>query len=227
MDAKLLASFVLFLSAASIASANVGEWFVTQQNVTCLIVQMNIKVNFTYIATDNSTKTASYRIPVNETSVDQAGSLCGHEDILKVSWKTNSFEMKFKSNNSNYDLSSFIINLNTSDIGLNDSMANQTVSVVYSDDSFEIPSNFSYHCNREQTLNATDGFLIISKVQFEAFRNDNEKKFSAAKDCDSNITPDIVPIAVGISLIALIVVVLIAYIVGRRRQQARGYLNIM
>ena len=105
--------------------------------------------------------------------------------------------------------------------------ANQTVSVIYTYDSFEIPSNFSYHCNREQTLNATDGFLIVSKVQFEAFRTGNDQKFSAAKDCDSNITPDIVPIAVGLSLIALIVVVLIAYIVGRRRQQARGYLNIM
>jgi len=227
MDAKLLASFVLFMSLVLMASANVGEWFVTQQNVTCLIVQMDIKVNFTYIATDNLIKAASYQIPVNETSVDQAGSHCGEEDILKVSWRTNSFEMKFRSNNSNYDLSSFTINLNSSDISLNDSMANQTVSVAYYDDSYEIPSNFSYHCNREQTLNATDGFLIISKVQFEAFRGNNGKTFSAAKDCDSNITPDIVPIAVGISLIALIVVVLIAYIVGRRRQQARGYLNIM
>lgn len=98
---------------------------------------------------------------------------------------------------------------------------------MYANESLDIPSNFSYHCNREQTLNATDGFLIVSKVQFEAFKKNNDQKFSIAKDCDSNITPDIVPIAVGISLIALIIVVLIAYIVGRRRQQARGYLNIM
>jgi lysosomal-associated membrane protein 1/2 len=105
--------------------------------------------------------------------------------------------------------------------------ANQTVSVSYENDSYQIPANFSYHCNREQQLNATNGNLIVSKVQFEAFKKDNTEKFSAAKDCDSNITPDIVPIAVGISLIALILVVLIAYIVGRRRQQARGYLNIM
>jgi lysosomal-associated membrane protein 1/2 len=108
---------------------------------------------------------------------------------------------------------------------------NQTVTVAFqlASDSFDIPANFSYHCNREQKLNGTDdsAFFLVSHVQFEAFRHDNTEKFSAAKDCDSNITPDIVPIAVGISLIALIVVVLIAYIVGRRRQQARGYLNIM
>lgn len=70
-------------------------------------------------------------------------------------------------------------------------------------------------------------FIVLSKVQFEAFKTDNSQKFSLAKDCDSNIKPDIVPIAVGLSLIALIIIVLIAFIVGRRRSQARGYLNIM
>lgn len=96
-------------------------------------------------------------------------------------------------------------------------------------ETFKVPSNFSYHCNHEQILNATDNqaFIILSKVQFEAFKVDNSKKFSLAKDCESSIKPDIVPIAVGLSLIALIIIVLIAFIVGRRRSQARGYLNIM
>jgi len=147
-----------------------------------------------------------------------------------------------------YNLTSIVISLNASNI-FNDSSgmfhlikcrlnqmtsylslhlaANQTVSVAYTNESFQTPRNFSYHCNREQELNATaDEHIYLSKVQFEAFRSDKSNKFSAAKDCDSAITPDIVPIAVGISLIALIVIVLIAYIVGRRRQQARGYLNI-
>lgn len=191
-------------------------------------------------------------IPVNETSVDAAGSHCNgeKEDILKVSWKDgNAFEMTFRANDTKYDLSSFVITLNSSRL-FNDSMgelldislipalfkslscvaANQTLTTLsYNNESFDIPANFSYHCNREQQLNATDGssLFFVSKVQFEAFRKNTDQKFSAAKDCDSNITPDIVPIAVGISLIALIVVVLIAYMVGRRRQQARGYLNIM
>lgn len=92
-------------------------------------------------------------------------------------------------------------------------------------------TKFSYHCNREQTLNATDSegekLILVSKVQLEAFKVDNSGKYSLGQDCDSKIKPDIVPIAVGLSLIALIVVVLIGFIVGRRRQQARGYLNIM
>ena len=37
---------------------------------------------------------------------------------------------------------------------------------------------------------------------------------------------DVVPIAVGVALAVLIVVVLVAYIVGRRRNQARGYQSV-
>jgi lysosomal-associated membrane protein 1/2 len=37
---------------------------------------------------------------------------------------------------------------------------------------------------------------------------------------------DIVPIAVGASLAGLVVVVLIAYLIGRRRSRARGYQSV-
>lgn len=178
-------------------------------------------------------------------------------DTLMVSWADNNFLMRFEQNKTDemtkfYDLTAFVINLNVSGL-FNDSAGemmmwwseiivslnnflylplavNQSVTLKYALDAdkvFDKPTNFSYHCNRDQELKATGGSIIVSKLQFEAFKNGNSGKFSAAKDCDSNISPDIVPIAVGISLIALIVVVLIAYIVGRRRQQARGYLNIM
>lgn len=46
-----------------------------------------------------------------------------------------------------------------------------------------------------------------------------------AKDCSFD-TPDIVPITVGCALAALVIVVLIAYLVGRRRSQSRGYLSM-
>lgn len=228
--AQVVGALLLFVSLNSVSAADAGTWMVTDKvkNITCLMVQMDVKLNFTYHTNENKTKDASYRIPYGQTAVDPTGSNCGDDDTLRVSWtEGNSFDMVFKANGSRYDLSSFVVKLNTSSL-FNDSLANQTTSITYRNDMFEIPANFSYHCTSEQSLNATDGsVLTISKVQFEAFKKDNSQKFSAAKDCQSTITPDIVPIAVGISLIALIVVVLIAYIVGRRRQQARGYLNIM
>lgn len=92
----------------------------------------------------------------------------------------------------------------------------------------------SYHCTRVQTLHLTGSAtstdviasVAISHVQLEAFHRQKNDLFSTAKDCDAIDTPDIVPIAVGCALAALVVVVLIAYLVGRRRAQARGYLSM-
>jgi hypothetical protein len=58
-----------------------------------------------------------YQIPAN-TTADMLGSSCGEkEDILKVSWDANNtFQMKFNSNESRYDLSSFVITLNVSSL---------------------------------------------------------------------------------------------------------------
>lgn len=51
-----------------------------------------------------------------------SGSSCGEKaDTLKVSWNANNtFVMKFNANESRYDLSSFVINLNVSSL-FNDS----------------------------------------------------------------------------------------------------------
>lgn len=98
---------------------------------------------------------------------------------------------------------------------------------------FETPIQMSYHCTRIQTLNVTmpdstvnAGTVEIGHVQFEAFRTKADTKFSTARDCDAIDTPDIVPIAVGCALAGLVIVVLIAYLVGRRRAQARGYVSM-
>lgn len=101
---------------------------------------------------------------------------------------------------------------------------------------FLVHMNHSYHCNRVQKVNLTTVIdeddisvpseLIVSGVQFEAFRTKVDDKFSSAIDCDSSHSTDVVPIAVGAALIALICFVLIAYLVGRKRQQARGYLSM-
>jgi lysosomal-associated membrane protein 1/2 len=44
-------------------------------------------------------------------------------------------------------------------------------------------------------------------------------------DCDY-MPNDIVPIAVGVALALLVVVVLVAYLVGRKRHRQRGYQSL-
>lgn len=92
----------------------------------------------------------------------------------------------------------------------------------------------SYHCNKLQTLQFTDSKdskeiisnVTFSHVQLEAFHKQENDQFATARDCEAIDTPDIVPIAVGCALAGLVVIVLIAYLVGRRRAQARGYLSM-
>lgn len=96
---------------------------------------------------------------------------------------------------------------------------------------FVTPIARSYYCTKQQTLianetlPATSAKIIMSHVQLEAFHV-KTKEFSAAKDCESSDTTDVVPIAVGVALAALVVVVLIAYLVARRRNAARGYTSM-
>ncbi|XP_070496392.1 lysosome-associated membrane glycoprotein 1 [Chironomus tepperi] len=231
---KLIVILAIILCYGRVNADDI-EWIVYKDS-PCLLADMNIKANFSYNASDSSVKNILYEIPKNLTKVDSSMSYCNEsESLLAVNWSNgNRFEVSFSKNNKSYELSKFHISLNASDV-LKDSFDNGTIEIMYerliNDSSFDTPANFSFHCTREQILNSTknDGFsIILSQVQFEAFRSNNkDKKFSLAKDCESNFKPDIVPIAVGLSLIALIIIVLIAYIVGRRRQQARGYLNIM
>lgn len=91
----------------------------------------------------------------------------------------------------------------------------------------------SYHCTRPQVFNLTEtimnkevtGTVKVHDVQAEAFRTSAAAGFSTARDCDSSETPDVVPIAVGIALVALILIVLISYLCARRRSTSRGYMS--
>lgn len=64
-------------------------------------------------------------------------------------------------------------------------------------------------------------------VIFDAFRptKNPPPKFRTPMDCDYKPN-DIIPIAVGVALAALVVAVLVAYMVGRRRNMQRGYQSV-
>jgi len=74
-----------------------------------------------------------------------------------------------------------------------------------------------------------DSEVHTSNLEFDAFRNGQKAPppagFRAALDCEYQPN-DIVPIAVGIALAALVIVVLIAYVVGRKRNRQRGYESV-
>lgn len=95
----------------------------------------------------------------------------------------------------------------------------------------EIHLGKSYKCFAQRTLknnDAKDGAqqLKIASSQVEAFRNTTNHNFSPSEECSLDGVTDIVPIAVGATLAGLVVIVLIAYLIGRRRSRARGYQSV-
>jgi len=147
----------------------------------------------------------------------------------------NSLKLSFYKNGTNVGLGHLVVTIQPNTIFPDAN--NDTIQLVYNSNStFITPLHMSYHCTREQTLNLTEtirsseivGNITFSNVQIEAFHKSDspaEWSFSAAKDCDGKYTPDIVPIAVGIALSALILIVFISYLVARRRSTVRGYMS--
>jgi len=76
----------------------------------------------------------------------------------------------------------------------------------------------------EKLRNAT---FTAKNVQFDAFRPDtiHAGVFQVPSDC-SYRPNDVVPIIVGCALAGMVVMVLVAYMVGRSRSRARGYMSV-
>ncbi|XP_062856576.1 lysosome-associated membrane glycoprotein 2 [Trichomycterus rosablanca] len=75
----------------------------------------------------------------------------------------------------------------------------------------------SYMCQKEQSYNITEALLLNTfELQVQPF-NVTENKFSTAHECSVDDISLLIPIIVGAALAGLIVVVLIAYVIGRRK----------
>ncbi|KYQ57111.1 Lysosome-associated membrane glycoprotein 1 [Trachymyrmex zeteki] len=211
------------------------KWIVKENNTLCIIIQMAVQFNVSY-TTDNITSYKVMDIPSNGTITGKCGKT---EQNLTLSWESSqnkiiqdNFTIHFVKNETEkyYSLHHFEISLAAEEFP-NDK-SNKTVTAVHVTPQFKTGLSNSYRCIKEQQLdltlkgsNVTVGLLKVTNLQFQAFRGDNTTIFGLAKDCSFD-TPDIVPITVGCALAGLVVIVLIAYLVGRRRSQARGYLSM-
>ncbi|KAG9272701.1 lysosome-associated membrane glycoprotein 2 [Astyanax mexicanus] len=84
----------------------------------------------------------------------------------------------------------------------------------------------SYMCRKEQTFNISDDLVMNTfELQVQPF-GVTENKFSTAEECflDADLS-FLVPIAVGVALGFLIILVLISYLIGRRKSRT-GYQSV-
>nr|XP_036217708.1 lysosome-associated membrane glycoprotein 1 [Bactrocera oleae]XP_036217709.1 lysosome-associated membrane glycoprotein 1 [Bactrocera oleae] len=208
----------------------IGMW-----NSSCIIMHFAAQLNVTYETKDNKTASRLYNIPKDAKVED---SNCANvSQNIHIIWgpveAIHSMVLQFDRVNKSSELKQIIITLPLTSDHFPDAKDNETIQLIHTGDEFVTPVQMSYHCTRAQKFNMTEvmqdtkviGTIMLSNVQTEAFIMDHRTTFSTAMDCDGPKTMDIVPIAVGIAMAALILIVLISYLCARRRSTSRGYMS--
>lgn len=195
------------------------SWNVTEGNQTCILLTGKLELMA------NNTKV--YPIP--------------NQSRAEGSCKKNYITIYFDSSNTTTTLTiTFFKNDSAKDYfvqGINGAVStpfpmnfgNNTLKL------FTTPLNKSYSCTPSDDVfiskvpkqNITVS-LKVSELKVQAFKTSKGSGFDSGIDCESFPihTADVVPIIVGCALALLVIAVLAAYLISRRRSQARGYLSM-
>ncbi|XP_008585585.1 PREDICTED: lysosome-associated membrane glycoprotein 2 isoform X1 [Galeopterus variegatus] len=192
----------------------VGTYSISNGNGTCLLASMGLQLNVT------QDKVASV-ININPNSTDFTGSCHPQTALLRLNSsiiKYLDFVFAVKNENRFYlkevNVSMYLVN------GSVFSIANNNLSY------WDAPLGSSYMCNKEQTVSVSGTFQINTfDLRVQPF-NVMEGKYSTAEECSADTDLNfLIPVAVGVALGFLIVVVFISYMIGRRKSRT-GYQSV-
>jgi len=199
----------------------------TEPSKYCLMMEAGIQLHFN-LSVGNMTEMMTLDVPRGTNESANVQGKCSHtEQTLQLNFNDTTLEFMFNKTGKDAVLVAVRYNFSQS---LFDGTPNISYSSVHRNMSeFRCPAGKGYLCmtNKTITFNQTVSPLVAIdtiKLRVEAFRTVNGTTFNDDyTQCeDDNRISNIVPIAVGAALGALVLVVLIAYLVGRKRNQ-RGY----
>ncbi|KAL2768239.1 lysosome-associated membrane glycoprotein 2 isoform B precursor [Daubentonia madagascariensis] len=188
----------------------IGTYSVNNTNGTCLLATMGLQLNIT------QDKVASV-INIKPNSTEFTGSCHPQTALLRLNSSTIKYlDFVFAVKNENRF---YLKEVNVSMYLVNGSVfriANDNLSY------WDAPLGSSYMCNKEQTVSVSGAFQINTfDLRVQPF-NVMEGKYSTAQECSLDDDTILIPIIVGAGLSGLIIVIVIAYLIGRRKSYA-GY----
>ncbi|KAL3973253.1 hypothetical protein ACER0C_024460 [Sarotherodon galilaeus] len=138
-----------------------------------------------------------------------SGSCAVNSSELILASKEMTIKLTFTNDTKKFRLHALSISVSTS--SGNFSAENSSLNL------WEASIGSSYMCNKEQTFNITDTLTIYTfSLHVQPF-GVNKGVFSTAHECSVDDTSILVPIIVGAALAGLILIVVIAYVIGRRK----------
>ncbi|XP_063160953.1 lysosome-associated membrane glycoprotein 1 [Candoia aspera] len=202
------------------AKPEVGQYSVNDSSGICLLASMGLQLNLTYSVPNKTLISKVLNLPPNASS---SGKCDNVTVTLNLTSGSTSIFLSFAQNSSTekYFLHGIIVSANLPSEATEKSIkaVNNSLSAL------KATIGKSYKCVAEEIIWVSDkASLNIYSVQVQAFKIAGDK-FGAVEECQLDENNMLIPIVVGAALAGLVLIVLIAYLIGRKRSHA-GYQTI-
>ncbi|XP_017557334.1 lysosome-associated membrane glycoprotein 1a [Pygocentrus nattereri] len=199
----------------------VGSYNITNVNGSlCLLANMGLQLNVTYFSkSQNKTVKGIVNLQPNRTSFTGSCEAATVTLVLMYDLTNLSFTFTLNDTSNKYHLSAVNVSAAWSDMMAPFTVSNSSLNYLQG------TQGRSYMCTAEQTLPVTNTFSLNTfKLQVQPFKMSGNK-FGTAEECQMDKDNMLIPIVVGAALAGLVLIVLIAYLIGRKRSHA-GYQTI-
>ncbi|KAG8452125.1 hypothetical protein GDO86_004065 [Hymenochirus boettgeri] len=199
----------------------VVQYTVNGTSGPCLLARVGLQFNISYSKKDG--KDGIYVFNIESNGVTVSGNCTNTTAFLVLSSGLMQTRFNFLLNSS---LDSFYL----AGVYLNTSLPSEAKVQFFDEGNgtlryLQTNTHKSYKCNSKQALQITSNFSVNTyNLQVQAFNVDGDK-FGPAIECSTDENGMLVPIVVGAALAGLVLIVLIAYLIGRKRSHA-GYQTI-
>nr|XP_046195358.1 lysosome-associated membrane glycoprotein 1-like [Oncorhynchus gorbuscha] len=201
---------------------NQGSYSVSNSNGTvCLLARMALQLNISHFsASQNKTIQEVVNLLPNQTTSSGSCDPTSATLVLTQGSATNlSFLFTLNTTSNRYHLTGLSVVAAWSDMTAPFNTSNSSLDYLRGS------LGRSYMCSSEQTLAVDQNFSLNTfHLQVQPF-GITRGQFAQAEECQLDQDSMLIPIVVGAALAGLVLIVLIAYLIGRKRSHA-GYQTI-
>ncbi|KAK3543352.1 hypothetical protein QTP70_018368 [Hemibagrus guttatus] len=197
-----------------------GSYNVTSNGTACLLAHIGLQLNITYISRSQG-KAVQDIINLQPNLTTTSGSCEADTSTLKLMEEntTLTFHFFLNSTTKKYHLGGLELSITLPDMAKPLIVSNSSLGYLQG------TLGYSYMCHQELILTIGQNFSLNTfHLQVQPF-GVSGNEFGAAEDCELDKSDMLIPIAVGAALAGLVLIVLLAYLIGRKRSHA-GYQTI-
>ncbi|XP_063288164.1 lysosome-associated membrane glycoprotein 2 isoform X2 [Pelobates fuscus] len=190
---------------------SVGNYVVSDDTGKCLLASLGLQVNAS-LTVEGKNVSVLYNMNPNTTS---STGTCGNDTAtLRLNDTKVAIEFDFAIKKNNFYLQEVNLTLENELGALSGAIQNQSF--------WEASVGSSYLCHKEQVISVSGNLHInMFDVRVQPFGVHNGT-YATADECSLDGDSLLIPIVVGAALAGLIVIIVIAYLIGRRKSYA-GY----